>query len=240
MFHVLAGRRLGLRTKVRISRRLYYVVYETALDGLVTVPRAKRFLPILAGLLADVLCLALLTLVASITHGTGPHPALIARISLALAVSTLPRIAWQFYFYLQTDIYHLISAALGCSDLQRAARHLVRRTVQRSVGRHASKTTDADFDPRDLQIARWYSPVLVVGYLFSALTFAAITGPLAWQFAARVSDSLRGARSGGAAHRWDAAIVLALTTIQLAIAVAIAIRERRAKKSTKRSDGRFK
>ena len=57
-FHVLAGRRLGLRTSVRISRRFYYAVYETRLDGLVSVPRRQRYLVILAGLLADVLVVA--------------------------------------------------------------------------------------------------------------------------------------------------------------------------------------
>ncbi len=238
-FHVLAGRRLGLRTKLRISRRLYFVVYETVLDGLVTVPRAKRFLPILAGLLADVLCLALLTLIASVTHGPGAHPALVARIGLALAVSTLPRIAWQFYFYLETDVYHLISAAFGCNELQRTARHVVRRKLQRLIGRHTANTRDAGFDPRDLQIARWYAPVLVVGYAFSVVTLVGITAPLAWQFAGHVIDSLSGARFGGTAHKWDTVVVLLLTTMQLVIAFAIAIRDRRAQKSAKRSEGRF-
>ena len=43
--HALAGRRLGLRTRLSIDRRMYYVVFVTELDGLVTVPRRKRNLP---------------------------------------------------------------------------------------------------------------------------------------------------------------------------------------------------
>jgi hypothetical protein len=33
-FHTLAGRQLGLRSRISVGRRLYYVVFETALDGL--------------------------------------------------------------------------------------------------------------------------------------------------------------------------------------------------------------
>ena len=50
VFHVLAGRRLGIRSRVRISRRMYFVVLETNLDGLAVVERRRRYLPILAGL----------------------------------------------------------------------------------------------------------------------------------------------------------------------------------------------
>ena len=220
-FHVLAGRRLGLRTRVRVSRRLYYVVYETILDGLVTVPRAKRYLPILAGLVADVVAVAALTLLAAALHGGGAHAALAARICLALAVTTVPRIAWQFYFYLETDVYHLIGTVLGTNDLQRAARHVIARRLGRAHG-------DAGLDPRDLRVARWYAPVLVAGYLLSAVTIVLVLAPLAWQFAGHLAGAIGGAR--GSAHRWDAAVVLALTALQLAVALAIAVRDRRARR----------
>ena len=41
VFHVLAGRRLGLRSRVRLSNRFYFLVFETVMDGLVSVPRGK-------------------------------------------------------------------------------------------------------------------------------------------------------------------------------------------------------
>ncbi len=59
-FHALAGRRLGLRTRLGFGRRLYFVVVETTMDGLVSVPRRKRYLPILVGMLADLLVIAVL------------------------------------------------------------------------------------------------------------------------------------------------------------------------------------
>ena len=228
-FHVLAGRRLGLRTRVRVSRRLYYVVYETGLDGLVSVPRSRRYLPILAGLLADVLCMALLTLAAVAARGSGPNPDLFARVCLALVVSTLPRIAWQFYLFLETDIYHLVNVASGCYDLRGATRRLLARAGRRALGRPGAAEEAIDADPRDLRIARWYAPVFVAGYLWSAATLVLLMAPLAWHFADQMVGNLS---SGALGRNLDAATVLALNTTQLAIAAWIALRDRRAAHST--------
>ncbi len=68
-FHVLAGRRLGIRSRLRVSRRMYFVVLETNLDGLAVVERRQRYLPILAGLVADALAVAGLTVLAYLTRG---------------------------------------------------------------------------------------------------------------------------------------------------------------------------
>lgn len=83
-FHVLAGRRLGIRSRVRISRRMYFVVVETNLDGLVVVERRRRYLPILAGLLADALAVCGLTVITYMTRGSEP----ISGLCLALAFTT--------------------------------------------------------------------------------------------------------------------------------------------------------
>lgn len=71
-FHALAGRRLGLRSRLSVGHRLVYLVLETSLDGLVSVPRRQRYLPVLAGMLADVLAIAVLTLIADMTRGAPP------------------------------------------------------------------------------------------------------------------------------------------------------------------------
>src|SRR5215813_14706271 len=67
-YHALAGRRLGLNSTLRIGHRFIYVVFETSLDGLVAVPRRQRYLPMLAGMLTDVVALAALILAAAALH----------------------------------------------------------------------------------------------------------------------------------------------------------------------------
>ena len=118
--HLLAARRLGLASRIRLSNRFYFVVFETSMDGLVGVPRRQRYLPMLAGIEADIVAMASLTLVAALAQGD--DGSLVSGVCLALAFSTLPRIVWQFYFFLQTDIYFLAATVLGCIDLHRTSR----------------------------------------------------------------------------------------------------------------------
>jgi hypothetical protein len=93
--HTLAGRRLG--------NRLHLLVFETDRNGLWSVPRGRRYLPLLAGLLGDVLWWSVLTILAWLT-GTDGFP---GAYFLALALATLLRLFWQFYFYPRTDVYFL-------------------------------------------------------------------------------------------------------------------------------------
>ncbi|NUU20905.1 MAG: hypothetical protein HOV68_05225, partial [Streptomycetaceae bacterium] len=105
-YHALAGRRLGLRTRFGIGRRLYFVVVETTMDGLVTVPRRRRYWPILAGMFIDLVVVAVFTLIAAVLQRDDGSQPIAGAVLLALAFGTLLRFVWQFYFYLQTDIYY--------------------------------------------------------------------------------------------------------------------------------------
>ena len=140
--HALAGRRLGLTSTLRIRRRFYYVVFETSLDGLVAVPRRKRYLPMLAGMLLDLLAIAGLTLGAAALHSATGAGALGYRLLLSMAFGVVLRFSWQFYFFLRTDLYYLAMTVLGCNDLQATARQVLRARVRgcwASVARSPSR-----------------------------------------------------------------------------------------------------
>ena len=227
LFHVLAGRRLGLRATVRLSQRFYFVVWETALDGLVLVPRRRRWLPMLAGLLADLLAVAALTVAAFLTRQPDGSVSLVGGVCLALAFTTLPRMAWQFYFFLRTDIYHLVVTLLSCRDLHGAARALLRNWVNRRLGRHDRLVDEEAWHPRDRRAARWYAPLMVGGYAASLAMLAVVVLPLSWEFLSTAAGRAFLGDAGDAAAVWDAALLLALTAAQLVLALTLAIRSRR-------------
>jgi hypothetical protein len=165
-FHALAGRRIGLPSRLSVGRRMYFLVFETALDGLVVVPRRRRYLPMLAGIVADVLVVAVLTLVAALLlHGDGVEVA-IGRYVLALAFGTVLRLAWQLYIFLRTDIYYLVVTVLGCVDLHTVARAMLRNRINRLLGRTGRLVDESAWHPRDRAAARWYSWLILGGYLF--------------------------------------------------------------------------
>lgn len=220
LFHLLAGRRLGLRSSIRLGHRLHFLVFETVLDGLVSVPRRQRYLPMLAGTLADVLVMSALTVTAFITGG------LVGGVCLALAFTTLPRILWQLYFFLRTDLYYLIVTVLGCVDLHTTARQVIANRVNRFLGRHDRLHDEAMWHPRDRRAARWYAPLMVVGYVVALGTTALVVLPLAWHF---FGDAIGRAFLGAdrsTADVLDLAALLLLNAGQPVAAALVARRDR--------------
>jgi len=230
-FHALAGRRLGLQSRLRIGRRLYMLVAETTLDGLVVVPRRKRYLPILAGMFADLLTIAVLTLIAAaVRHPDGGQP-LLGGICLALAYLTVLRFCWQFYVFLQTDLYQLIVSVLGCVELHRTACQLVGNRFKRLIGRPGRMADESRWHPRDRAVARWYAWVLVAGYLFSIGTFLIGVLPLLYRLFDTALGRLGGSHPAGGDALADSVIFLLITVAQLAAAAVLMHSERRRRRT---------
>lgn len=175
--HALAGRRLGLNSTLSISRRFYYVVFVTALDGLVAVPRRKRYLPMLAGMLCDVLVICGLTLVAAALRGSTGAPGVVYRLLLSMAFAVVLRLVWQFYFFLRTDLYYLAITVLGCNDLQTTARQMLRNRLMRLLRRPERIVDESTWHERDREIARWYSWLMPAGYVFLTVTLLTVAIP---------------------------------------------------------------
>jgi len=224
--HALAGRRLGLRTRLSIDRRMYYVVFVTELDGLVTVPRRKRYLPMLAGMLTDLLVLAVLILTADVTRSSDGALSLAGHVALAFAYMTLLRLAWQFFFYLQTDLYYVIVTVLGCVDLQATARGVLRERLGRVLRRPVAPGRLAGAHPRDLAVARWYSWLLLVGWTASIVILIAGVIPAAAHVLATVSARFFGSGPHNAAALADSIVFVLLNLAQLAALAAFMVRDR--------------
>ncbi|MFN8074520.1 MAG: hypothetical protein U0Q15_03745 [Kineosporiaceae bacterium] len=246
-FHVLAGRRLGLNTRIRLSHRFVVVVFETVMDGLVAVPRRKRYLPMLAGLLADLLVVSAATLLAWALRGPGQHlpgAPTAAAVSLAVAFTTLPRMAWQGYVFLRTDLYHLVVTVLGCQDLHGAARarlhNAVAARLPRRVPARAAWRTPVDetaWGRRDRAAAGWYAWLMVAGYGLAGAVTVLVMIPLAWRFFATAVDRALLGGAGGTGQLLDSALILALNGGQLLLAGWLAVRERRRRRAPRTRAG---
>ncbi|MDG4763991.1 hypothetical protein O7632_07705 [Solwaraspora sp. WMMD406] len=228
-FHWLAARRLGIRSRISVGRRLYYVVLETSLDGLVTVPRRRRYLPILAGMLLDVLALSVLTLIADLTRVADGGLSTVGRLCLALAFATVLRIAWQFFFYLRTDLYVLMSTLLGCVDLHTTAKRLLRNRALRAVGRRDRLVDEEQWHPVDRRVASWYSWLIVAGYTFSMAVFLVGVLPAVYLMFASAISRLGGDSTSG--ELADSLVFLVLNLGQILVTGWLAVRERRRRRA---------
>jgi hypothetical protein len=233
LFHVIAGWRLGLSARVRVSRRFYFVVFETVMDGLVIMPRGRRYLPIVAGMLADVLTMCALTAAAWLTRRPDGSVPLAGGVFLALAFTAVPRLLWQFYFFLRTDVYYLVTTVLGCVDLHRTARELLGNRLRALLGRAGRQADESRWHPRDAAAARWYAPLMTAGYLAFGGTLILVVIPVMWRLLA-TAVATAADPAAPPARFWDASGLLALNIGQFAVGGALAWRRRRRSPSSSR------
>ncbi|WCD84191.1 hypothetical protein KPP03845_100511 [Streptomyces xanthophaeus] len=231
-FHALAARRLGVRSRTRLSYRFYFLVVETALDGLVAVERRKRYLPIVAGMVADCVLLGLLITVADASRGPGGAETVTSRVCLGLAFAALLRLLWQFFLYLRTDVYVLITTMLGCVDLHTTSVRLLRNRFLRLRGRTDKLADESQWHPVDRRAAGWYSWLIVAGYTVSLGTFVLALAPVLVQMVSGAIDRFGAGQQSSWTELLDSSAFLFLTFAQIALTVWIAARERvRARRS---------
>jgi hypothetical protein len=226
--HTLAGRRLGLPTSMSIGLRLYYIVIVTSMDALVGVERRKRYLPMLAGMLTDLAVCAVLALIAWLTMEPGGQLSLAGKVALALSLSTLLRIAWQFYFYLETDLYYIAVTVMRCVDLRTVARQMLRNRFRRVLRPGKPPADESQWHPRDRAVARWYSWLMLAGYAFSIGSLYFVI-PAATRMVSMCIDAFR---LGQPAREADACAFIALNAAQVAVIGYLLLRDHRRRRAS--------
>ena len=227
--HLLAGRRLGLAsTDPPVQPLLLRCVRDDAGRPRRRAPTAaipsdarRDWAPISSRW-------PCLTVVAAVTRGDGDS--LVSGVCLALAFSTLPRIVWQFYLFLQTDIYYLAATVLGCIDLHGTSRQWLANRVNRVLGRHDRLVDESTWHPHDRRAARWYGPLMVAGYTAAVVMAVLVAIPLAWHLFGGAAKALLSDGSAPA-DVWDAGVLFILSAAHVSLAGCLAWRDRRRSRS---------
>lgn len=213
-WHWLAARSLGLRTRFGVDRRLYFLVFETDLSQLWSVPRRARYGPQLAGLAVDMVVLTVLLVVLLIWPGQ--------RLAAALAFATVVTTVWQCMIFLRTDLYGVLVTATGCRDLWRTKTLLLRRAFGRLDAEQAAELAEAD--SRDVRVGRWFRWLWLIGCAVALGYFALFYVPLIGYLFDWTADGLRDGT--GWRFVWTLA-GSALLYLPFVAAAAIALLERR-------------
>jgi hypothetical protein len=179
----------------------------------------------LAGMLFDVLIMSALTLLADALYSSGGAAALLDKLLLAMVFATVLRFAWQFYFFLRTDLYYLATTVMGCNDLQTVARQMLQNRYYRLTGRPERMVDEEGWHPRDRDVARWYQWLMVAGYGVLSVLLVTSVVPAAIRIMQMVVQKL------GASHSFpnilDVCVFLVLNFGELALAGFLAVRGRR-------------
>jgi putative peptide zinc metalloprotease protein len=188
-FHWLAACREGVAARFAISRRLYFLVAETDLTQLWSVPRKRRYGPLLAGMAFDSVLLATsLAGRALIDAGLIPAAAPAGPFLGAFGAMVMMSLAWQFLVFMRNDLYAVMVNALGCANLWRVTMLRLRRPFRLLTA--AGQRELARASPRDIRAAGWYAWLCLLGVAAAAWFAEAVTLPTVWRLISSTVDTL--------------------------------------------------
>ncbi len=199
MAHLVAARSLGVSCRFGIGNQLWFLVWETDMTGIWSLPRRQRYLPILAGPLFDLVTASALVLVGfAQASGWFPLHPRVLQLGRALLFVYLMRLAWQCYFFLRTDFYYALSNFFGCKSLMNDTRVFLRNALARFL--RIGKETDQSHIPAvERRMIPVYSGIWLVGrgLAFTMLLFIQL--PLIYHYAMLVIDKFRNGTASASA-----------------------------------------
>jgi hypothetical protein len=194
MGHLLAARAAGVKTRFGIGHRLWVVVAEADITGLWSVPKGRRYVPLLAGILLDVTSASLLILLlASIRLQWVNLPAFALEIARAFLFVYFLRMTWQCFFFVKTDLYFVLSTATGCKNLMGDTEAFLQNQLARILPAHRRgriRPVDQSGIPaHEMRAVRLYSLVWLLGRLLALTLLFTVTLPVAAQYIVSISHT---------------------------------------------------
>ncbi len=222
--HWLGARVQGLPARISVSRRYYELVLQTDLSALWSVPRRRRFGPLLAGLATDTIALAVLTAArAAQLGGWWRPPGPLTRLTAALIVAQLLSIGWQFVVFMRTDLYAVLVTGLGCQNLTRVSRLRAASRYRRLTAAESAELAGAS--QADLSTARWYWLVQAAGLAIVVASFFRYLLPFAVYIIRWTGKGLT-ANSPASLAFWQVAVCGCVILVPLALPLAGALTQR--------------
>ncbi|MEU8328705.1 hypothetical protein [Micromonospora sp. NPDC048839] len=214
--HAATVRALGVTGRLSISRRLWFLVAQTEMSAVRSVPRRRRYAPYLAGLTWDLLLMA----VCLVLQLAGVHERLVRGVVYTLTLS----VVYQFLVFMRTDVYYVLGNWLRLGDLMGDTRRWLANQLRRLVGRDPGHDLGG-VPARELRIIRWYAPFYLLGSLAVTAALLALTVPAMVTMIRLAVDGIDAPADGLAF--WNGVGFLALVALQLATFGWVLVTERR-------------
>jgi len=219
--HLIGARAEGVNSRMGISHRLWVLVAETDLTGLWSLPRGKRYLPLLAGLVVDFISCDLLLIGLYLqTKQMIVINILVVRLMRAMVFTYYMRIVWQCLLFLRTDLYYVIANYLNCKNLLRDTEVYLRNRVAYLIP-GLKKRDQSNIPISELQIIRWYSWIWVAGRIAAILLLVVVTIPVTIRYIKSFIITFRAGPSNHPADFVDALLLTAYFLIPIFIGMGL-------------------
>jgi putative peptide zinc metalloprotease protein len=182
MAHLIAARSLGVFCRLGISHRMWTVVAQTDMTGIWNVPRQKRYLPLLAGSLIDLVSAAILVIILFARHqGWLTIYPIGLQLLQAWLLNYLMGLLWQGYFFMRTDFYYIFANLFGCKNLIQDTEIFARNQISRIFPR-IRRIDQSHIPAKERQVIRIYTILWLLGRTAAVTVLVSINLPLMWHY----------------------------------------------------------
>lgn len=219
--HLVAAKAAGINSRMGISHRLWYVVAETDLTGLWSVPKQKRYLPLLAGMLLDIVSASLLVLLLFCQEERWLLLSPLAtQLLRAMLFIYLGRVAWQCFFFIRTDFYYVIANFFNCRNLLGDTEVYLRNQLANVVPmiRPVDQSAVPESERRVIRVYAWF---WVAGRIAAFVTLLVVTFPLAGRYIENLAGVFRIGYSANRADFVDAFLLASYFFIPFVIGLTL-------------------
>jgi len=213
-YHLLAAKNYGVEGQFSFSHRLYFVVAETDLTNVWSLPKRQRYVVYFAGLLTDfffmALCFWLRFLADSgVINLSGFGYALVK----GLILMQLTQILWQFLFFMKTDIYYVIVTMFRTTDLLADTHRYIKEKLHQYFNVF-SKQDLSLISERERKVIKYYSAFYLLGSCATMVVFLFYLLPITVEF---LAGSLEGVLHGAFAEKTDGLVFISILIVYLGL-----------------------
>lgn len=211
--HVVAARAAGVSARIKLGNQLYAIVAQTDMSGIWLVPKRRRYLALLAGVIIDFVGAAVLVILLWLDRTGVVSYAEPVRIVLSAVLFTyFIRVLWQTFVFLRTDFYYVIATALDARSLMADTDAYLRNLTRRL--RRKPLIDQTGVERGEMRAIRIFAVVWVLGRVVSLATLFAVTLPLLIFYGGRVIGFFAGESTTGA-FTWPDVLSFAALTFLL-------------------------
>lgn len=222
--HMLAAARHGVPSRLGLGNRLWSLVAEADLTGILALPRRQRYLPLFGGMLVDLLSIALITLLLQWMLRNGEQ-GFVVQLLQALILQIVISITWQFNVFLKTDVYYVVCTYFGQADLDREARVYLRdRMHALSFGLFGARAER--IDDRHRGVLRTFAALWLTGRIAAFAFLFLVVIPTLLRYFERARLAFADPVTGRAAA-YDAAAFAAISALLFLFGMTLWLRRRK-------------
>jgi len=214
--HMTAASVLGVNSKLGFGNRLWNIVAEADLSGILALPKHQRYFPLGAGMLMDIINISMLSIIIyyidNHTIISNYHVQILQAAILQIAIT----LTWQFNLFLRTDVYYIFCSYFTYPNLDQEARVFIRSFFKKNV---------IDYKYYNKRILKYFSIIWVLGRLISLLFLFVVIIPIMFEYAKDIYQSFSD-KGSYSLQAWDVALFSFICLVIFVIGMFMWIKEK--------------